>query len=55
MKSIMGLPWWSSGENSVLLMQEVQVQFLVRELRSHMPLGMTKKKKKDKNYNKSKV
>ena len=46
LKSIMGLPWWSSGENSALLMQEVQVQFLVRELRSHMPLGMTKKKKK---------
>ena len=45
LKSIMGLPWWFSGENSVHLMQEVQVQFLVRELRSHMPLGMTKKKK----------
>ena len=45
LKSVTGLPWWSSGENSVLLMREVKVQFLVSELRFHVPLGMTKKKK----------
>ena len=31
------LPWWSSGSDSELPMQGLQVQPLVGELRSHMP------------------
>ena len=42
----MGLPWQSSGEDSVLPTQGVQVQSLVQELRSHRPHGAAKKKKK---------
>ena len=40
-----GLPWWSSGYDSALPLQGVQVRSLVRELRSHMLRGTAKKKK----------
>ena len=33
------LPWWSSGWDSELSMQRAWVQFLVGELRTHMPWG----------------
>ena len=37
----LGLPWWSSGQDSTLLMQGVWVRSLVGELDSHMPqLGL---------------
>ena len=39
------LPWWPTGEDSVLPMQWAWVQSLVGELRSDMPHGMAKKKK----------
>ena len=42
-----GLPWWSSGLDSALPLQEAQVRSLVRELRSHMPRGTAKKKKEE--------
>ena len=32
----LGLPWWSSGEDSALPVQQAWVQSLVGELRSHM-------------------
>ena len=35
-----GLPWPSSGEDSALPLQGARVQYLGRELRSHMPGGM---------------
>ena len=38
-----GLPWWSTGLDSVLSMQGTQVQPLAGELRSHMPCGAAKK------------
>ena len=38
-----GLPWWSSGLDSVLTMQGAQVQSLAGELRSHMPRDVAKK------------
>ena len=43
-----GLPWWSSGEDSVLPLQEAQVQSLVGKLRSYMSWSKTKKKKNKK-------
>ena len=39
----LGLPWQCSGEDSMLLMQALQAQSLVRKLRSHMLHGKTKK------------
>ena len=33
----MGLPWWSSGWDSLLPIQRALIQSLVRKLRSHMP------------------
>ena len=36
-------PWWSSGLDSVLPIQRVQVPPLVGELGRHMPCGTTKK------------
>ena len=39
-----GLPWQSNGLDSALLLQGAWVRSLVRELRSHMPHGMGKKK-----------
>lgn len=39
----LGLPWWSSGQDSALPRQGARVQSLVRELRSHMPHGTAKK------------
>ena len=38
-----GLLWWCSGYDSELPVQGAWVQSLVRELRSHMPYGITKK------------
>ena len=43
--NIQGLPWCSSGEDSILPMQDAWVLSLVRELRSHMPHGTAKKEK----------
>ena len=40
-----GLPWWSSDWDSALPMQGRQVQSLVGELRSYMPLSMAKRLK----------
>ena len=37
---ILGLPWWSSGEDSVLPVKGAWVRALVRELRSHMLRGV---------------
>ena len=42
LKSVWGFPWWSSGYDSVLPMQEAWVQSLVREQRSHMLHDMAK-------------
>ena len=42
----MRLPWWSSGEDSVLSVQGMWVQSLVRELRSHMLHSLAKQTKK---------
>ena len=42
------IPWWSSGWDSVLPLQGPQVRSLVGELRSHMPRGEAKIKKKKK-------
>ena len=41
--SFVGLPWLSSGWDSTLPVQGVQVWSLVRELRAHMLCGMAKK------------
>ena len=38
-----GVPWWSSGWDSVLLLLRTLVQSLVGELRSNKPCGMAKK------------
>ena len=43
-----GLPWRSSGQDSVLLLQGVQVQPLVRELRFRMLPSMAKITKQNK-------
>ena len=43
-KCIIGLPWKSSGQDSTLPKQVMQVWSLVRELRSHMPCGGAKPK-----------
>ena len=42
----LGLPWRSSGWDSALPLQGAWVRPLVRELRSSMPCGVAKKKKK---------
>ena len=42
----MELPWWSSGEDSVLPMLGEWVRSLVWELRSHMLCSTSKKNKK---------
>ena len=39
------LPWWSSGEDSLLLMQGAQVRLPVGELRPHMAHSQKEKKK----------
>ena len=46
--TVSGLPWWSSGYDSMLLLLGVQVQSLVWKLRSHMPRGVAKNLKKKK-------
>lgn len=38
-----GLPWWFSGWDSSLPLQEVQVWSLASELRSHMPCSQEKR------------
>ena len=43
--TLVGSPWRSSGQESVLPLQGAWVQSLVRELRSRMLHGMAKKKK----------
>ena len=43
--SLLGLPWHSSGEDSELPLQGVQVRSLVRELRSCVLHGAAKKNK----------
>lgn len=42
----LGILWWSSGEDSVLPLQEAWVQTLVGKLRSRKPCGAAKKEKK---------
>ena len=37
-----GLPWRSSGQDSTFSLQGARVQFLVKEIRSHLCLGMEK-------------
>ena len=37
-----GVPWWSSGQDSVLSLLWAQVQSLVRELGSWKPCGVVK-------------
>ena len=41
----MRLPWWSSGEDSVLPVQGMRVQSLVGKLRSHMLHSLAKQTK----------
>ena len=42
----MGLPWWSSGYDSALPLQGAWVRSLVGEIRSCIPCGVAKGKKK---------
>ena len=41
-----GIPWWSSGQDFTPSLLRMWVQSLVRDLRSHKPYGVVKKKKK---------
>ena len=43
----MGIPWWSSGWDTIRPLQGKQVPSLVRELKCHMPHDVKEKKKKD--------
>ena len=45
--SFRGIPWWSSGQESVLSLPRARVQSLVRELRFHKLRGAAEKKKKE--------
>ena len=45
-QSLLGTPWWPSGQDSRLSLPKVQVHSLVGELRFCKPCGMAKKKKK---------
>ena len=45
-RCFMGIPWWSSGQDSILLLLRTQVQSLVGELGSLKLHGMAKKKKR---------
>ena len=45
-----GLPWWSSGQNSTIPIQGLGIRSLARELKSHMLPSMAKKLK-NKNRN----
>ena len=42
-RSALGIPWWSSGWDSVLPLQGAWVQSVIRELRFHMMWGQKKK------------
>ena len=44
----MRLPWWSSGEDSVLPVQGMRVQSLVGKLRSRMLHSLAKQTKTNK-------
>ena len=44
--SALGLPWWSSGQDSILPIQETWVRDPVRELRYHTPYCPPPDKKK---------
>lgn len=46
-----GLPWLSRGEESVLPLQRVQIQSVIRELWSSMLYSVAKRKKKSKTKN----
>ena len=48
----MGVPWWSSGWDSVLRLPRARVQSLVGELGSHKPHSVAKKKIKINKINK---
>ena len=43
LKDLLGLSWWSNGQDSTLPMQGARVQSLVGELRSCRPCGQKKK------------
>lgn len=43
---VQGIPWQSTGQDSLLSLLWAQVQFLVKELRPHKPYRVAKKKKK---------
>lgn len=43
-KKLGGIPWWSSGKDSVLPLSRVWVQSLVSELRSHKVQSTAKNK-----------
>ena len=49
-KKFSGLPWWSSGQDSVLSLQRSWVPSLVGELRSPKLCGAAKKRKKAQPY-----
>ena len=42
--SVQRIPWRSSGKDSAFSLLRVQVQSLVRELRSHKPCSVAKKR-----------
>ena len=46
---LQGIPWWSSGWDSVLSLPRAQVQSLVRELRSCKSHSTAKKQNKTNN------
>ena len=54
-RRVCGIPWWSSGWDSVLSLPRARVQSLVRELRSHKAHRVAKKKKKLPGYEMKKV
>ena len=45
-KRYVGIPWQSNGYDSALPLQGAQVQSLGGELRSHMPRGTAKSRKR---------
>ena len=46
-KLALGIPWWSSGEDSIISLPRAQIQSLVGELRSHKLCGMGEKNLKN--------
>ena len=45
-----GIPWWSSGQDSLISLPRAQVRSLVGILRSYKPRGADKKKKPKPDY-----